>query len=238
MVPESISESRLGYRGFIVRVTGEDAVRFDKGGQALEFRVRDGLDTTATYGPDAEGFLSSSLRAGPLLVETDVAELAEITQGDAGVTAAACSLLYTSSNNFSFWNGARRRTNNCYNYAANFASNTFAQPGRRGGKRFTALTVPAIKAAMRRDGWVSACSGGNLRVALVIWPGWDYHFYRRNLNANLKSRWCHKPGRTRARNRDNSGKVIVNPRGCDRGNYTVWGGGHMFSDGVRSRNVR
>lgn len=246
-VPSAVTDGRLGYRGFIVRATGEQATRCQKRGQATEFRVRSGLPGS-TSDTSSERFLLQRLDQAGEVTEADAAVLSEAVaselsgDGSGGVAplaaAAGCSLLYTSWNDFSFWNGSRKPDNNCYNYASNYASNTFAQPGRASGQVFTALTVANIKAAMRRDGWVATCSTSNLRVALVIWPGQDYHFYRKNLNAAGASRWCHKPGHTAARNTDNSGSYITNPQTCDRGFYTTWGGEHMFSNGVRSRVVQ
>jgi hypothetical protein len=52
-------------------------------------------------------------------------------------------------------------------------------------------------------------------VALVIWPGVDYHWYRQD----KVGCWSHKPGSTPARNTDNSGKPITDPKICDRGPY-------------------
>ena len=53
-------------------------------------------------------------------------------------------------------------------------------------------------------------------MALVIDPGWDYHWYRHQRGGF----WGHKPGGTAARNVDNSNVVIANPETCDRGGYT------------------
>jgi len=53
-------------------------------------------------------------------------------------------------------------------------------------------------------------------MALVIWPGVDYHWYRHQMGGF----WGHKPGSTAARNIDNSGVVVVNPETCNRGGYT------------------
>jgi hypothetical protein len=53
-------------------------------------------------------------------------------------------------------------------------------------------------------------------VALVVAPGWDYHWYRRDENG----RWSHKPGGTRATNLDNSMNPISNPETANRGPYT------------------
>lgn len=53
-----------------------------------------------------------------------------------------------------FNNATTRRTNNCYNYANDEITNTFAQPGRGGGAVFGTLTGASVKAAAVRDGLV------------------------------------------------------------------------------------
>ncbi len=244
-IPIGFEEPRLGYRGFIVRSTGVHADVLEKSGRPTTFRLRQAMVGAAA---DAErSLLQTNLDSAlsptesRLVSEAVMSEL-DLSTGEqssavAAAAASVCSLLYTSWNDFSFWNGTRRNDNNCYNYASNYASNTFAQPGLKGGSVFSALTVASIKAAMRRDGWIDDCNTSNLKVALVIWPGLDFHFYRKNLNSAGTARWCHKPGHTPARNTDNSGAYITSPQTCDRGGYTTWGG-VMYSDGVRSRVVR
>ena len=126
---------------------------------------------------------------------------------------------FTSSTNFDFWNADtyHRLNNNCYNYAANYRTDTFAQPGRRSGQTFTSFSCSNVGSAVLRDGWSNSCrTSNNLSIYLVIWPGQDFHFYRLCSNG----RWCHKPGQTPATNRDQSGNYISDPRTCNRGNYT------------------
>ena len=53
-------------------------------------------------------------------------------------------------------------------------------------------------------------------MALVVDPGYDYHWYRHQRGGF----WGHKPGSTAARNVDNSNVVIANPETCTRGGYT------------------
>lgn len=117
-----------------------------------------------------------------------------------------------------------RRNNNCYNYASNLMTGTFAQPGRGSGAPFTNLTgVEVCRAAVsdglealaRRDPPQETRMEGHF-MALVIWPGVDYHFYRLDDNAL----WSHKPGQTAARDVDGSGNQISDPQVCDRGPYT------------------
>ena len=56
------------------------------------------------------------------------------------------------------------------------------------------------------------------KVYLVIWPGSDYHWYRKDVPYD---RWSHKPGGTAATDRDGSGQFIFNPETADTGPYTV-----------------
>ncbi|KAL4219737.1 hypothetical protein ACF0H5_020151 [Mactra antiquata] len=122
------------------------------------------------------------------------------------------------------WNvqGVRRR-NNCYNYATNRQTNTFAQPGRGSGRKFTQLEANDVYSACLRDGLtkLNAPDAGNeCLIALVIWPGEDFHFYRLDDNGF----WSHKSGQTLARDYDDSNNKISNPQTADRGPYTVFAG--------------
>jgi hypothetical protein len=115
--------------------------------------------------------------------------------------------------------------NNCYNYANNRITNTFAQPGRATGHQATVMACPNVSAGATSDGLRSVPNfsgtlpaGGGWYVALVVWPNIDYHWYRQD-NVGC---WSHKPGQTVARNVDNSGHAISDPKTCDRGPYTVF----------------
>jgi hypothetical protein len=122
------------------------------------------------------------------------------------------------------WNDpAFQPTNNCYAYATNkraaYASKP--QPGLASGAIFASLSGTDVAAAAKRDGAheVNDCFPDSekprMLVALVIWPGNDYHWYRKQTDC-----WGHKPGGTPARNVDESGVVITDPEKCDRGPYT------------------
>lgn len=112
-------------------------------------------------------------------------------------------------------------TNNCYNYATNRMTFTFAQPGRAAGNMYAAMTPEAVQAAAERDGLV-AMEQLNLPekstdfvVALVVERAVDFHWFVLNEN----SRWSHKPGQTPATNLDNSGNEIQSVPDCDMGGY-------------------
>lgn len=122
-----------------------------------------------------------------------------------------------------FWNvPAVQPYNNCYNYARNWRTNTFAQPGRAHGAQTSTMACGTVTTAAMADGLVKRCTClpaseyPRRLMALVIDPGWDYHWYRHQ-RGNF---WGHKPGGTAARNVDNSNVVITNPETCDRGGYT------------------
>jgi hypothetical protein len=122
-----------------------------------------------------------------------------------------------------FWNDPNYITrNNCYNYASNKRTNTFAQPGRGSGHMYTALTCQAVSAAAISDGLHHRfdCFPDTEKprwlVAMVVAPGYDYHWYRKQ----KEGFWGHKPGGTAARNVDNNGVVISNPETCARAPYT------------------
>jgi hypothetical protein len=125
-----------------------------------------------------------------------------------------------------FWNiPARQPYNNCYNYANNQATNTFAQPGRATGHPYASLDCAGVRPAAQSDGLVPSANfthalaaGAGWYVALVIWPGNDYHWYRQD----QVGCWSHKPGGTAARNVDNAGHAFHDPRTCNRGPYTVF----------------
>ena len=120
-----------------------------------------------------------------------------------------------------WWNdgGQRQLNNNCYNYATNYRSDTFAQPGLAAGSMYTSLSCAAVKPASVADALVdmpnanNKCAKDGHLVALVVAPGIDFHWYRKSINGL----WTHKPGSTPATNLDNSGNIIPDPRTADRG---------------------
>jgi hypothetical protein len=127
------------------------------------------------------------------------------------------------------WNdhGTVQYNNNCYNYASNLRTNTFAQPGRAHGAMYTSLTCSSVMSGALADGYVLKSSGAAVvhpgctgkccsPTALVVAPGYDFHWYR----LDSRGLWSHKPGSTEARDTDNSGNLIPDPRTANRGPYT------------------
>jgi hypothetical protein len=166
------------------------------------------------------------------------AEPMQVALPETAAAAAACIIANTAYNP-GFWNTAAvQPKNNCYNYAMNWRSDTFAQPGRISGHMWTAINCSNVGTAANWDGCKTTCSGSNKNVALVIAPGpgfVDYHWYRRHSGGF----WGHKPGGTAARNTDNRGRVIngttLTPANCDRGPYTIFCGYRFSPTGMRVR---
>jgi hypothetical protein len=135
----------------------------------------------------------------------------------------------------SFMSAKFQPNNNCYAYACDIASNTFAQPGRASGHLITAatLTGPAVQAFAEHDGLIhvgktvadikafaaartaSGDVGGHF-VALMIslpgngnWPG-DYHWARCDDRVNFAS-WSQKDGGDQVTDFDFAGQPITDP---------------------------
>lgn len=140
-----------------------------------------------------------------------------------------------SSYNAEPWNRPHVQPfNNCYNYACNWQTDTFAQPGRAHGALPNIITCNTVIEAALADSLKQRChcmpesEVPRWLVALVVDPdedAWivdvrDYHWYHRHINGF----WGHKPGRGTARNFDNIGRLITNPETCSRGSYTEFCG--------------
>ncbi|MEB3180334.1 MAG: hypothetical protein VKL59_15055 [Nostocaceae cyanobacterium] len=193
--------------------------------------------------PDMEGENLQQL----LLEQLDSLPRAErmtVTIGAEGMTSqmdqpmVSCAYEWSAFNP-GFWNNdpTVQANNNCYNYATNRRTNTFAQPGRATGFFPYPMDCPSVMRGALSDGahkfgdCLPDSENPRWLMALVVWPGVDYHWYRYHSNRF----WGHKPGRTAARNTDNSGHVITNPQTADRGGYTLFCG-YMYA--ARSMRIR
>jgi hypothetical protein len=139
-----------------------------------------------------------------------------------------------------FMSSRFQRNNNCYNYACNIASNSFAQPGRKQGVFLTgAMQGPEVLAAAQLDG-LMAIGGSNMPlsalqsaapylptghfVALFVspadlsvsWPG-DFHWVRCDVGSPFDS-WSQKDGTDQVTNFDFAGAAINDP---SLSNWTV-----------------
>ena len=131
-----------------------------------------------------------------------------------------CAPLYEPD----WWNdgGQKQLSNNCYNYAGNYRTDTFAQPGLAAGAEYSSFSCDSVSPAAVADNLIDIPNANNKcpkeghLVALVIAPDYDFHWYRKGRN----SYWTHKPGSTPVTNVDNSGALIRDPRTANRGPYT------------------
>jgi hypothetical protein len=243
-------EAGLGYRGLIIepqsdtltleyglpqslRVNTGHALAEPKGQEIAERLIPGMLDqpsiTEASLDSSVqqqllENITTPAVRVGPV---TTPEREPEPEQRDVTPEARACKIERAHFDP-GFWNDNLyvRYNNNCYNYATNRRTDTFAQPGFACGDMYNSLTCEEVTRGALCDGartegnCVSDEEAPRWFMALVIWPDRDFHWYRRNLEGN----WGHKPGSTEARVRDNSGEVIRNPEIADRGPYTQFCG--------------
>lgn len=237
----------LGYRGFTVRPVEVPKIESDRLKGFAE-ATRGSGEVLLAGDPEVEDFLLAT--AGDAVsdellreVRRSIADsvlqrVADVLSREFVATGCPpCNAADAPVYDPAFWNTpARQPNNNCYNYANNQATNTFAQPGRATGRPITALSCPGTEPSAISDGLrvtpgfaAPLTPGQGWYVALVIWPNRDYHWYRQDKNGC----WSHKPGRTAAVNVDNAGKAITDPKTCDRGNYTAFCDYMITNRGVR-----
>ena len=176
-----------------------------------------------------QSFLMEQIVLSKRTSALDGVAVAAMAQDAAAEAARAMCYYDTSPYNPGFWNNDPyvRSHNNCYNYASNRRTDTFAQPGKGCGHMYTAITCAEVTRA-------ALCDGKHRRydcfpdseyprylIAMAVIPnGGDYHWYR----LMREGFWAHKPGPTAVRNVDNSNRVITDPATCDRGPYTMFCG--------------
>lgn len=250
-------ESPLGFRGFLVESTSDVKLpdniptRFHVGGVASsKFKAKalknpllkadeneDAVKWLLSKAKDAvniETFTHIKETLSLRKKEPKIAKIIPDLQFEKLQLAAAC-LIQNTPYNPGFWNNDpyTMANNNCYNYAMNYRSNTFAQPGRKSGHLYSWPPVcNNVRDSAVFDGLKTVCSGSVKNVALVIWPGQDYHWYRRH----SEGFWGHKPGQTAARNVDSLNRIIngttLTPANCARGNYTIFCGYYFSPTGM------
>jgi hypothetical protein len=230
---ELMLRPHLGYRGLIVEQVGTESRRFPSKFRAVGGRILGPNLAQMAADESFEDFLFSA--RGPLGVGKVARGFSAFLTREVGRFRDAkfrprhkihrprrcrCAPEYEPA----WWNdgGQKQFGNNCYNYSTNYRTDTFAQPGRAAGAMYTALTCASVRPAAVADDLIAKpgarnrCPEEGHLVALVIAPGFDFHWYRKGENGM----WSHKPGGTPATNVDNSGHLIPDPRTADRGPYT------------------
>lgn len=228
----------VGYRGLVIEQTVPSAAdkalptrfRVTSGaltGDGLAHKAADTDFESFFFGPKGHFKKLKEARKLRPIIEQEMARSTE-TRDQAVLPAIAfpslivcpCAPLYEPA----WWNdgGQKQLHNNCYNYATNYRTDTFAQPGRAAGAIYSAFTCAAMRPAAVKDsledqpGANNKCPEEGHLVALVIAPAIDFHWYRKGRNGS----WTHKPGGTKVTNVDNSGHFISDPRTANRGMYT------------------
>jgi hypothetical protein len=96
--------------------------------------------------------------------------------------------------------GQKQLRNNCYNYGSNYRTDTFhqipggSQPGAAAGAMYASITGPDVRNAAIADGLINNSNANNKcpseghLVALVIAPGFDFHWYRKGRTGIVKLR--------------------------------------------------
>lgn len=233
----------LGYRGILVELLTDDTV--EQYSLPTVFKIANGASLYESKGLEiAERLITGMSRATgvssfmetPQILEEDlqrqlldhlgslpiIEPASEVDGSGASIMEAEPAVtckIELGAFNPGFWNDpAHVRRNNCYNYATNRRTDTFAQPGRATGKYPYPMNCAAVTAAALSDGahkrfdCLPDSEKPRYLVAMVVAPGVDYHWYRKQ----KEGFWGHKPGGTPAKNVDNSGKIITNPETCDR----------------------
>jgi hypothetical protein len=230
----------LGYRGMVVSLVKEDDNAWSRtalaSGTRLPHTFRIGglskesietaswmLTTSEKTETSVDDFLREVAQTG---ISTVTLESATVEEGGTQLAGAGmcCSSNYLFMNASTFNLSTYISTSNCYCFASNHpGGGRWAKPGRRGGYASPSLSPSDLGAGLARDGWKGSCVPlRNLMIALVVWPNYDFHFYRLvRTNSYL---WGHKPGGTSARYTDNSGNYITEPAICNRGGYTSFYG--------------
>jgi len=232
-------ESRLGYRGLVVEQVGTPAR-----GLPRIFRILDGRllgQRLAHRAADEEFEEFVARRAGQLKVGKDFSGYLrrEMIRARRDLVALLhwkhphhphkshchCAPLYEPQWWNDGWLGQKQQNNNCYNYSTNYRTDTYAQPGRAAGAQNAfPPTCANVRPAAVADSLIDTPSANNKcpkeghLVALVISPGFDYHWYRKG----RAGYWTHKMGNSPATDVDNSGNLIPDPRTADRGSYTIF----------------
>lgn len=221
----------VGYRGF-------DVVDLSAGGQVgRSVYIAGGIAETGAGRPnlelrsgELEHWLLGTAAAGACddavvqHVKATIEQAGHPGTHEVGNGCPPCVAAQAPSYEPWLWNTpAVQPYNNCYNYANDQITNTFAQPGRGSGHPFDELTCDAVSAAAQSDGLVPSPNFSNplskgWYVALVIWPNMDYHWYRQDDTGC----WSHKAGGTPATDLDAAGNVITDPQTANRGPYTVF----------------
>lgn len=140
--------AQLGYKGFLVKENSQDEAILILGPNTIKLQEE-------LLNSMPAGIISESLK-GPIaqvIKRGIVLPVSHVVKRDAP---------HFEGLNKAIWNiEFVRKKNNCYNYANDLVTNTYAQPGRGGGQMYDAINNNAIQQASLRDGLVVVQPGAN-----------------------------------------------------------------------------
>ncbi|KAL0481008.1 insoluble matrix shell protein [Acrasis kona] len=222
--------NKLGYRGFkIVDSSNAQCIRVINSKEAEEYLLQSYIKFKANEGSALNDYgLNSVIQHVTSTIQSGITTIQESAQ-----PLPRLSNIYVSGPdnvteyNPDKWNNWEYQDwNNCYNYATDVLTNTFAQPGRGSGNESTAFTCESAWKASKRDGLLvySETTGPAFNktpalghyVSLVIWPDVDFHWYRKDYSGY----YSHKPGSGFVTNFDSSEQKIDSPSTADISPYT------------------
>ena len=137
--------ARLGYKGFLIQVSGGELLIVGRDVETVRLHIL--------------LFQTMPSSAIPSILQQRVAQ-------EIGTVSAECLTVrrkrHAPAYNPARWNvnAVTRRKNNCYNYANDKITNTFAQPGKGGEQMYNQLKIQEVFDAAVRDGLAPALAAG------------------------------------------------------------------------------
>jgi len=228
---------RMGYRGFEIISAHSTLCVYD------DFELETGLLATAgetlseAVGQHVRSELQR-LKEAKVQQKQDWVSEAQLFYSQTGAARQDCNppirgpdnaTVYSPSTDVCGHWQSHQTENNCYDYGNDIATDTFAQPGRGSGQKWSQNTCQDMRDAATRDGLV--WNGTTLPskqppvghfAALLIWPGTNFHWIR--FDSQPAGYWSHKPGGTPVRNVDNNNQPITDPSKSDFSPWTQFCG--------------
>lgn len=197
-------------------------------GARLVDEVQEVVSRGVVVVPAARGPLEPTAKFDPKSVEkAEVAVDVPYKRGSKiHETWWACGSNYFNPNAAFFNDPAHVLRNNCYCFASNHRADVrYALPGQRGGHPATVMSCGNVVDGLRADGWKDGCQPNGLTIVMVIWPNFDYHFYRLVTGGPFWW-WGHKPGGTPAKYTDDCGHSIYQFQGQGYAPNNICRGGY------------
>ena len=140
--------ARLGFKGFLVQ-EGLNEPYLIIGPETKELQLQL-LASMPLDLPGDSSLLEDNIKEVKEAVNSGVIKAEEVPQPSASTLRSKRAPPYLPQEWFQ--NRKIRECNNCYNYANNVRTNTFAQPGSATGRAFQLINPPSVQASAVSDG--------------------------------------------------------------------------------------